>query len=86
MAEYVDREAIREKACKGCTMRDGASGCWNADPCETLVIEFVSAYAADVVPVSDLLTLRDRLYEHDAITMEGLAQLNELIARCKKDE
>ena len=51
MAEYVDREAIREKACKGCTMRDGASGCWNADPCETLVSEFVSAYAADVAPV-----------------------------------
>lgn len=86
MAEYVARDAIREKACKGCTMRDGASGCWNADPCETLVGEFVSAYAADVAPVSDLLTLRDWLYEHDAITMEGLAQLNELIARCKKDE
>ena len=67
-------------------MRDGASGCWNADPCETLVIEFVSAYAADVAPVSDLLTLRDWLFEHDAITMAGLAQLNELIARCNNDE
>lgn len=38
------------------------------------------------IPLSDLLTLRDWLYEHDAITMEGLAQLNELLARCKKDE
>nr|DAG59358.1 MAG TPA: hypothetical protein [Caudoviricetes sp.] len=37
-----------------------------------------------VVSLSDLLELRDWLYEHDAITMEGLAQLNQLIAGCKK--
>ena len=39
----------------------------------------------DVVPLSDLLTLRDWLYEHDAITMEGLSQLNQLISRYKKE-
>lgn len=42
--------------------------------------------AVDAVPLSDLLPLRDWLYAHDAITMEGLAQLNQMIARCKKDE
>ena len=39
----------------------------------------------DAVPLPDLLTLRDWLYGHDAITMEGLAQLNQLIERYKKD-
>lgn len=39
----------------------------------------------DAVPLSDLLTLRDWLYEHDAITMEGLAQLNQMIASYKKE-
>lgn len=39
----------------------------------------------DAVPLSDLLTLRDWLYEHDAITMEGLAQLNQMIAIYKKE-
>lgn len=37
--------------------------------------------AADVVPVSELLTLRDALYENDQITMRGLARLNMLIAK-----
>ncbi len=37
--------------------------------------------AADVVPVSELLALRDALYETDQITMRGLARLNKLIAK-----
>ena len=37
--------------------------------------------AADVAPVSELLTLRDALYENDQITMRGLARLNMLIAK-----
>lgn len=44
-----------------------------------------NAPTVDAVPLSDLLELRDWLYEHDAITMEGLAQLNQLIARNKKE-
>lgn len=39
----------------------------------------------DAAPLSDLLTLRDWLYEHDAITMEGLAQLNQLIAKSERE-
>ena len=41
--------------------------------------------AADAVPLSDLLNLRDWLYEHDAINMDGLAQLNQLLAKDKKE-
>lgn len=39
----------------------------------------------DVVSLSDLLELRDWLYENDAITMAGLAQLNELIEKSKRE-
>ena len=42
--------------------------------------------AVDAVPLPDLLELRDWLYERDAITMEGLAQLNQLIKRHKKED
>ncbi len=34
----------------------------------------------DAVPVSELLNLRDELYEKDQITMCGLKKLNQLIA------
>ena len=36
--------------------------------------------AVDAVPVSELLNLRDELYEKDQITMCGLGNLNQLIA------
>lgn len=49
-------------------------------------IEAVLEYAeylptVAVVPVSDLLALRDNLYETDRITMSGLYDLNMLIAK-----
>ena len=34
----------------------------------------------DAVPITELLELRDSLYETDRITMKGLKMLNELIA------
>ena len=34
----------------------------------------------DAVPITELLELRDKLYEADRITMKGLKMLNELIA------
>ena len=34
----------------------------------------------DAVPISELLELRNSLYETDSITMKGLKMLNELIA------
>lgn len=51
-----------------------------------LGIESVLEYAeylptVDAVPVSELLSLRDNLYEDDLITMRGLRDLNMLIAK-----
>lgn len=40
-----------------------------------------SAPTVAAVPVSDLLALRDSLYETDRITMSGLYDLNMLIAK-----
>lgn len=39
----------------------------------------------EAVLLPDLLNFRDWLYEHDAITMAGLAQLNELIEKSKRE-
>lgn len=44
------------------------------------------APTVEAVLLPDLLDFRDWLYEHDAITMEGLAQLNQLIAKHKKED
>lgn len=51
MAEHIDREAVRERACSGCTRRIGKDGCGYEEPCERLIAEFVCAPAADVVEV-----------------------------------
>lgn len=40
-----------------------------------------TAPTIDAVPVSELLSLRDNLYEDDLITMRGLRNLNMLIAK-----
>lgn len=87
MAEYIERETflkdIEKRYClpckeagkdhNGCMCR----ACWVDDMCG----DVIDAPAADVVPVSELLTLRDALYENDQITMRGLARLNMLIAK-----
>lgn len=43
------------------------------------IIKHISL-TVDAVPVSELLNLRDELYEKDQITMRGLEKLNRLIA------
>ena len=57
---------------------------WNED--FILGIESVLEYAeypptVSAVPVSELLSLRDNLYEENLITMRGLRALNILIAK-----
>lgn len=52
MADYIDRQAVRDAACRGCWWRIGANGCQQGEPCERLVSEFVTADAADVAPVA----------------------------------
>lgn len=54
-------------------------------------IEAVLEYAeylptVDAVPVSELLALRDNLYEDNLITMRGLRDLNRLIAKYKGEK
>lgn len=58
-----------------------------ADKFGAIEAEFMAddIQAVDAIALSDLLTLRDWLYENDAITMAGLAQLNELIEKSKRE-
>lgn len=87
MAEYIERETflkdIEERYCLPCKEagkdHNGCKCdvCWVDDMCG----DVIDAPDADVVPVSELLTLRDALYENDQITMRGLAILNMLIAK-----
>ena len=52
MAEYIDREAVYKRACRGCTRHGDEIGtCYHEEPCEELQSEFASAPAADVTPV-----------------------------------
>ena len=51
MADFIDREKIRNEVCDGCTHRTPDNGCGWPEPCNRLIAGFVSAPAADVVPV-----------------------------------
>lgn len=76
MAEYIEREAAKRALAES-----GVVPKYRADnrPVTDAIIDAI--HAADVVPVSELLALRDALYENDQITMRGLARLNMLIAK-----
>lgn len=52
-----------------------------ADDCERVndILDYAETVSA--VPVSELLSLRDNLYEDNLITMRGLRDLNMLIAK-----
>lgn len=47
MAEYIDREKIREEACKACTHRTGKNSCGWPEPCERLLWAFLNADQVD---------------------------------------
>lgn len=52
MTEYIEREAVYRKACKGCTRHgDEVGSCSSEEPCDCLLYHFVTAPAADVAPV-----------------------------------
>ena len=44
------------------------------------------APAVDAVPVSELIALRDTLYDTDEITLHGIYRLNKLIAKYDSKE
>ena len=48
-------------------------------PCVTRALD--DSPTVDAVPINELRALRDQLYETDRITMNGLGQLNALIAK-----
>lgn len=71
MAEYIKREALVHRLKSpylfNITQR---------------IFEIISEIpAADVAPIESLERLRDKLYEQDLITMEGLRRLNALIGK-----
>lgn len=65
----IDADALMEEA-----NSDGAYGYVDAK-------QISDAPTVDAVPIEELEHLRNELYEHDLITMEGLKQLNTLIKK-----
>lgn len=57
MAEYIDREKIREETCKGCVHRTGKDGCGWPEPCEKLIGAFLNAEPSDITYAIDPETL-----------------------------
>ena len=53
MAEYIDREKIREETCKGCVHRTGKDGCGWPEPCEKLIGAFLNAEPSDITYAID---------------------------------
>lgn len=75
--EYIERKAL-DKALTAAAAHDKDK---NRRTWAKAICVLHDLHAADVAPVSELLTLRDALYENDQITMRGLARLNMLIAK-----
>ena len=65
----IDADALMDEA-----NSDGAYGYVDAK-------QISDAPTIDAVPIEELEHLRNELYEHDLITMEGLKQLNTLIKK-----
>ena len=65
----IDADALMDEA-----NSDGAYGYVDAK-------QISEAPTIDAVPIEELEHLRNELYEHDLITMEGLKQLNTLIKK-----
>ena len=65
----IDADALMDEA-----NSDGAYGYVDAK-------QISDAPTVDAVPIEELEHLRNELYEHDLITMEGLKRLNTLIRK-----
>ena len=65
----IDADALMDEA-----NSDGAYGYVDAK-------QISDAPTVDAVPIEELEHLRNELYEHDSITMEGLKRLNMLIGK-----
>lgn len=75
-------------ACKACgewfaKARENMELCCKCEMALSRLTGYVIPAAA-VVPLQDLMKLRDELYENDAILMNGLLMLNQFIAEHEK--
>lgn len=88
MARLIDADAMiaefKKQYCTDCENYGGVKcrACWVDDA--MCMIE--DAPTLDAIPVSKLIDLRDYLYEHDSIFMDGLGRLNAMIGRYKKTQ
>lgn len=74
MSDLIEREAVLQE------INPITGECWEAGDAAMRCYEIVkNAPAVDAVPISSLIELRDWLYEHDAITLEGRRWLDNLI-------
>ena len=84
MAKYIDREALVEwlKRVPLKDLSDGLGLCRviMEDDFKKAIKKMPKGIIVDAVPVNELLKLRDWLYESDAITMNGVKQINQLIS------
>lgn len=53
---------------------------------EDTIFDLMDSATVDAVPLTELIALRDTLYDMDAITFRGLAKLNQLIAKYDSKE
>ena len=82
MAEYIEREAlIREITVDMAAFAGSPDDVRKHDEqCNYAILCIEGASTANAVSVSELVKLRDWLYENDQITLRGLGRLNRLIA------
>ena len=83
MAEYIERETLIGEIISDAASCVGTPGDVQKhdEQCNYAISCIEDAPTANVVPVSELVKLRDWLYEHDQITMLGLGRVNRLIAK-----
>lgn len=82
MAKYIEREGLIREIISDAASYVGTPGDVQKrnEQCNYAISCIEGALTANVVPVSELVGLRDRLYENDQITLWGLGRLNRLIA------
>ena len=89
MAEYIDRMAVWENACRGCTRHgDNLGECYESEPCERLLTAFGMAPAVDVAPAPRWISVNERLPEDErkrVLVLLDSAKLKKLIGEPEID-
>lgn len=80
MMALIDRDELIEKIRDDGILDNGYS---DSEREEDVIDMIESCQTFDAVPISSLIKLRDWLFEHDAITLEGRRWLDNLIGENK---